>query len=128
MFLQLGWVEEIGSGLMNVMKYLPLYTRSGHAEILEDEDFRVIVFLEATEQATPQATPQAPSDRIATILEFCKIPRSREEIQDMLGLKDREHFRKEILEPLIITGKLELTIPDKPRSPHQKYVTKGYTP
>ena len=125
MFLQLGWVEEIGSGLMNVMKYLPFYAKGGHAEIQEDENFRVTVYLEAaTEQATPQATPQVDSKRTSKILEFCRTPRSREEIQTMLGLKDREYFRKDILEPLIASGKLELTEPDKPTSPKQRYKTK----
>lgn len=42
----------------------------------------------------------------------------------MLGLKHREYFRKDILEPLIASGKLELTEPDKPTSPKQRYKTK----
>ncbi len=137
MFLQLGWVEEIGSGLMNVMKYLLFYAKGGHADIQEDENFRVTVYLEAatpqaTEQATPQANPQATqqvdSKRTSKILEFCRTPRSREEIQTMLGLKDREYFRKDILEPLIASGKLELTEPDKPTSPKQRYKTKDTAP
>jgi ATP-dependent DNA helicase RecG len=58
------------------------------------------------------------------ILEFCSVPRSREEIQMHLGLKHREHFRSEILQPLLKEGLLIPTIPDKPNSPRQKYVTK----
>lgn len=38
-----------------------------------------------------------------------------------MGLKDREYFRRKILNPLIDEGILKLTIPDKPRSPKQKY-------
>ena len=38
-----------------------------------------------------------------------------------LGLEHREHFRKNILNPLIEKGLLKLTIPDKPKSPNQKY-------
>lgn len=41
-----------------------------------------------------------------------------------VGLKDREHFRLEILMPLIESGLLALTLPDKPNSPKQKYVTR----
>ena len=34
---------------------------------------------------------------------------------------NRDYFRKEILNPLIEQGLLQLTIPDKPKSPKQKY-------
>ncbi|HOM24038.1 MAG TPA: hypothetical protein PK292_09535, partial [Termitinemataceae bacterium] len=74
---------------------------------------------------TPQVTPQVIDDRIARLLNYCVIPRSREEIQSFLGLKDREYVRKEILDPLITSGKLELTIPEKPHSPKQKYRARG---
>lgn len=41
----------------------------------------------------------------------------------LLRLKDREYYQKEILTPLTKSGKLVLTITDKPTSPNQKYVT-----
>jgi len=55
------------------------------------------------------------------LVDFCKIPRSRTELQAFFGLKDREHFRKTILKPLIDAGILLLSIPDKPSSPKQRY-------
>jgi len=70
-----------------------------------------------TDQATMQATMQAEK-----VLQFCIEPRSRNEIQSFLDLKNREYFRKEILNPLIKEGKLALTIPDKPKSPKQRYI------
>jgi ATP-dependent DNA helicase RecG len=42
---------------------------------------------------------------------------------EFLNLKHREHFRSAILKPMIEKGLLELTIPDKPKSPNQKYKT-----
>ena len=42
-------------------------------------------------------------------------------MMDYIGLKHREHFRSEILKPLIDQKKLFMTFPDKPRSPKQKY-------
>jgi hypothetical protein len=42
---------------------------------------------------------------------------------NFLGLRDREHFRLEILNPLIESGILAPVIPDKPNSPKQKYQT-----
>ena len=77
-------------------------------------------YLEASSDqiaATEQATEQA-------ILAFCKEPKNSSEIMEHIGLKHREHFRSAILKPMIERGLLELTIPDKPRSPKQKYKTK----
>jgi len=61
------------------------------------------------------------TNKITALLEYCIEPRSRVEIQEFMGLKDREYFRLEILNPLIREGKLLLTIPEKPTSPNQKY-------
>ena len=72
---------------------------------------------QATDQATMQATMQAEK-----VLKFCIEPRSRNEIQSFLNLKNRDYFRKKILNPLIKEGKLALTIPDKPKSPIQRYI------
>jgi ATP-dependent DNA helicase RecG len=45
----------------------------------------------------------------------------RREIQDALGLKHDEHFRKTYLVPALDAGLVEMTIPDKPRSSKQRY-------
>jgi Fic family protein len=72
-----------------------------------------------TPQVIPQVTPQDEKER--KIIEFCQIPRSRKEIAEYLGIKDRKYL-KEILNRLINKNLLKMTIPDKPTSPKQKYV------
>lgn len=46
---------------------------------------------------------------------------SRNELQEMLGLKHAEHFRKTFLLPAIKAGFVEMTRPNKPKSRLQKY-------
>lgn len=71
-------------------------------------------------QVTPQDTPQV-TPQVRAILEAARSPLSRDELQSVAGIKDREHFRKKYLLPLIKNGFLERTIPDKPNSRLQKY-------
>jgi len=73
---------------------------------------------EGTPQVTPQATPQA-----LAMLSAALTPRTRADLQDAAGIKDRKHFRTTYLDLLLEAGLLELTIPDKPRSPLQRYRT-----
>jgi ATP-dependent DNA helicase RecG len=68
------------------------------------------LILQATPQVTPQAELYEEDDRIREILEFCKTAKSRDEIQDYIGLKDRKGFRIRILNPLINGSLLKLTI------------------
>ncbi len=61
-------------------------------------------------------------DKVIAILDFCSIPRSRKEIQTHIGLTGRSYFNNHYLKPLLASGKLKMTIPDKPNSRLQKYV------
>ena len=56
------------------------------------------------------------------ILAFCAAPRSKAEIAEHCGYKNTKGFTKRYLRPLLDQGQLQMTIPDKPRSQHQKYV------
>jgi predicted HTH transcriptional regulator len=56
------------------------------------------------------------------ILSFCMTVKSIWEIAEHLGYKDKRSVRK-YLNPLIEQGRIAMTIPDKPNSRFQKYVT-----
>jgi ATP-dependent DNA helicase RecG len=62
-------------------------------------------------------------DRIASTLKYCEEPRSLKEIMVFLKLRHRENFMEKVLHPLIDAGLIERTIPDKPRSRLQKYIS-----
>jgi ATP-dependent DNA helicase RecG len=63
-------------------------------------------------------------DDIERLLEFCMTPRSRSEMMAFMQLVNRKHFTEHYLQPLLASGRLVMTIPDKPKSKNQKYVKK----
>ena len=58
---------------------------------------------------------------IQDLIQFCSIPRSRKEMQEFMGLVGRRNFSEKYIKPLLIAGKIEMTVPDKPNSRNQKY-------
>ncbi len=76
---------------------------------------------QVTPQLTPQDTPQVTPQVRVLLGAIVDAPRSREELQEAVGIKDREHFRKAYIEPFLTVGWIERTIPDKPTSRLQKY-------
>ncbi len=56
-----------------------------------------------------------------SLIEFCSIPRTRDEIAAFVG-KSKNHVMSKIVNPLVSSGKLRLTMPEKPKSPGQKFV------
>lgn len=59
------------------------------------------------------------------ILSFCSTPRTRQEIANFLGIKSIPYAIKTYITPLIKKGKIILSNTFRPKSPDQKYTTKG---
>jgi ATP-dependent DNA helicase RecG len=117
MFYKAGFVESWGKGTNNIIKDCldmglpePEYKYTFHSvQVIFNKKSEIL-----SDQATEQATEQA-------ILKYCEEAKTTSEIMELLKLKHREHFRSNILKPMIENGLLELTIPNKPKSPNQKY-------
>lgn len=60
---------------------------------------------------------------VTSLLAYCQTPRSRQEIAEFLGVRTIFYVTKHYLRPLIASGALRMTLPDKPASKKQKYVT-----
>ena len=58
------------------------------------------------------------------ILKFCKTAKSIKEIMGYIKYKNRRTFTLLYLRPLLEKGLLEMTIPEKPTSKNQKYISK----
>lgn len=125
-FKKIGLVDELGSGVRNIVLYNRIYAGSD-PKFIEGDIFTTIIPLTnelIVQETTPNmilGTYDSTKDRTQQILSFCITPKSRQEIQDYLGIKNRDYFRKGILLPLVDQGLLNLSIPDKPNSSIQRY-------
>ena len=57
------------------------------------------------------------------ILEFCTKERTAKEIAEYCGYKGIDRFKRNYLKRLLEQEKIKMTIPDKPKSKNQKYIT-----
>ncbi len=100
------------------------------APVFEDtrRTFKVILYHNAREAGVPMQPATAPKNSLPGdkgLLEFCRTPRSRAEIMDYLGMDSGRYALRRHLEPLVQTGAILMTLPEKPRSSKQRYVTAG---
>ncbi|MBU2567957.1 MAG: hypothetical protein KJ967_04200 [Elusimicrobia bacterium] len=136
-FYDMGWAESKGTGFRTQILELKKYgLPEAKWESDEKNDKFTIVFPypeeqvgqrvapQVTDQVTAQVTAQVEKrDRIAKILKFCEQPQTLKEMMQFINLKHRVYFLKEILTPLLEKKYLKRTIPDKPKSRFQKYIT-----
>ena len=57
------------------------------------------------------------------VLQYCMTAKSAREIFKHLGLRYNTMALRRILHPLLESGRLRRTVPDKPTSRHQRYAT-----
>ncbi|WP_300668496.1 RNA-binding domain-containing protein [Desulfoluna sp.] len=66
-------------------------------------------------------TKLAPSRHQVDILTACTTEQAIPDLLTLVGRSDRTKFRRELLNPLLEEGLIEMTIPDKPKSSKQRY-------
>ena len=75
-----------------------------------------------TDKALDVAESVAPDTIPNLIIEACAVPKSRDELMKICGLKNKNYFIQTYLKPLILAERIVLTIPNRPASKNQKYV------
>ncbi len=116
-YKDLGMVEQLGSGVPRILQ-----TYGKDCFKFADNYLRII--FPATEQVATQVTMQVTTQVTTQVEELIKVftgEHSRQELQDKLNLANREHFRKNYMQPALDVNLIELTIPEKPNSSKQKY-------
>lgn len=112
--------------MRNTFKFTKLYS-GGVPQFVEGDVFKTVIPLNdtATMKSGPISSDQVRKDAVKKqILEFCKIARTKKEIPEYIGYKNLTYMTRTFLKPLLESNKLAYTIPEKPQSRLQKYMTK----
>jgi ATP-dependent DNA helicase RecG len=132
-FFKSGMIEAWGRGFEKIKEACGLY--DGPLPEYEINDEGIMVLCKACDRYLallrdagqhpnhyPNHYPnQSGQDINRLIVDFCKEPRSVQEIMDKFAFDSRTSFRRKYLIPMLEKGVLKMTIPEKPSSKNQKY-------
>lgn len=137
LFHRMKYMERRGSGLKKILDEtakLPGYTdelkpqfRSTSTSffvVLKNVNYATSAGDEVSGGVSGGVSGEVMTDAPSTekLLEFCSAPRTRQEMQEFFQIKSERYFREKIIRPLLESGRLKRTIPDKPNSRNQKYI------
>ena len=121
---RIDFVEKAGTGIRRIRD-------EARAQDCPEPQFEANSFVTVTFRPNPEVRAEAeerPMDRVAgevagevRLLQVMSGEMTRQRLQEALGLKHEDHFRKAYLIPALRSGLIEMTIPDKPRSSKQRY-------
>jgi len=134
-----GYIERMGTGTSDMVR-IARENNLPEPEFIQEDSFIVKVFRlvsdnatgEATEHVTPQVTPQViqhvtpqviqqVTQQVEQLLKVIRGEMTRDELQEKFKLKDRENFRKKYIQEGLNAELIEMTEPDSPKSPTQRY-------
>lgn len=118
-----GYIERMGTGTSDIVQK-SVAAGLPEPQFIQAEDFRSVLYRPGTQQVTQQATQQVTQQvtpEVGKLILILEGENKREELQEILGLKDRENFRKLYINEALKLKLIEMTIPDKPNSRNQKY-------
>jgi predicted HTH transcriptional regulator len=130
-----GYIERMGTGTGDIIR---LCKEKGlkAPEFIQEEDFRTIIWRTPNkaekELNTPQATGEVSgeatgevsgevAEEIKRVVLVLNEELKRLEIQNKLGLKSDDYFRVNYILPALESGYIELTFPESPKHPNQRY-------
>ena len=100
-------VESLGSGIPRILR-----AYGEDCFKFTDNFIRITLPISAHDHASVQV------EKLVSILTG---EMGRSDLQRLLSIRNRDYFRTDYLNPAISNGYVELTIPDKPNHPKQKY-------
>ena len=129
-FNRLRLMERRGSGFKKICSDYNSqvnYTEAMAPQFYSDFDSFVLTlwnlnYSEKTQETGEKTQETRGKDIRNKIIEFCSVPRSRVEIAEHIEYKSKSTLWRIYLKPLIVEGKLQMTIPEQPKNRNQKYV------
>ena len=101
------------------------YSQLGKADAEGDAtsfvEFMIKILKEAIIASTSMEVAIDVTMEVKRLLMVVKGEMKRKEIQTALSLKNDDHFRLAYLTPALTDGIIEMTLPDSPKSPTQRY-------
>ncbi|HMQ07357.1 MAG TPA: hypothetical protein PKC30_08650 [Saprospiraceae bacterium] len=106
-----GYIERKGTGTSDIVQK-SLAAGLREPQFIQDEDFRTIIYRTSSEKVT---------DQVRTLILNMEKEYSRTELMGLLKLKHGQTFRENYLNPALLDLFIEMTQPESPNSPTQKY-------
>ena len=82
----------------------------------------VFILRQTKQLAPPEQVRTTEEQVIKRILDYCSVCPNQSQLQELSKMSGRKAFVEKYLKPLLASGKLVMTVPDKPNSRNQKYV------
>ena len=134
-FRQIGRADELGSGMRKMMRYGKAYG-GADPEMIEGDIFKIVVRVPEFGAAgvgpvSPEVSSKHPAgtqqvtQQVKRLMATIHGEMARVELMNALSLKDRVNFARNYLEPALSQELIEMTQPESPQSPTQKYRLTG---
>lgn len=128
-FKDVDLIENIGSGVLRILdaydkscfKFMEHFLRVTFKYRENPFEYDDTAKVKSSKLGSKKSSKLAVSEK--QILELCKTEKSLKEIAQHFGYKDVYKFKNNYINSLLEKNKLQMTIPDKPKSRNQKYVT-----
>ena len=123
-------IENIGSGVLRILdaydkscfKFMEHFLRVSFNYKENPFEYEDTAKTKSSKLGSKKSSKLAVSEE--QILQLCKTEKSLKEIAQHFGYKDVYKFKNNYINKLIEQDKLQMTIPDKPKSRNQKYIIK----
>ena len=113
--------ENRYSGIPTMRRELAAYGLSAPVFENRRNEFVVTFYNSPVQQRNDSDPVKSLPTQKSELLEYCRTPRSRNEIADFLGIKTIFYAMQRYVQPMLDKGELAMTIPDRPGSRKQKF-------
>ena len=112
----LGVTENRYSGIPTIRKEMDKYNLK-EPKFADERGSFIVTFYKSGNISKVEPEVEVTND----LLVFCRTPRTRQEICRYLGLSSITYAIQTHVMPLVETGKIKMSNPDKPKSPKQLF-------